>query len=700
MFKLARAIFPSGLEGQMNRLAVFTARGDLREAQIKIAAADFYRIYINGKFLAAGPARTAKGYARVDRLDPSALATGDDELRIAVMTYFCPYTISIVKQAPFLCAEVERNGEVTLATGRDFCAFLPKCRLQKVKRYSTQRQFAEVWNMRDGDIFTEKCTPVEMKLIKEPKYIERVAPYPVYEDIPLLGSTCRGELAFDPEVVEEPNFYSEKINENYGIFPENEIRYKPYLWLKSRRQTVTGGGENLPITLSEDQYAIFDLCEIDVGFIGFSVEAQKESELLIGFSEDGSPEKFEFTNLHAHTAVEYLLAEGQSLDTLTFEPYGMRYLIVAAKTGEFTLKKLYIKSFVGSTDGAKLPSFDDPELSCIYRAALRSFSHNAVDLYTDCPSRERAGWLCDTYFTAQSEYEFFGNTAVEDAFLENYRLYKNEGEIPAGMIPMCYPSAQIFEHGDKYIPQWAMWYIIEADDYVNRRGNREKAPLFYDSVYGLLRFFKNYENEDGLLESLPNWNFIEWGTANSWTAGISYPTNFLYARVLDAAYALFGDEDCREKAKRIREKTVAQSFNGKYFLDHAVRDENGNAVVQPEASEAGQYYALLFGELSLDDPKYAEFLRLIREVFSPWRTADEMPEIAPVDLFIGAYLRVEALLKLSEWKLVLRDVKGFFGDMAKESGTLWEYRRRKGSRDHGFASFAAVAINRAVENLK
>lgn len=77
----------------------------------------------------------------------------------------------------------------------------------------------------------------------------------------------------------------------------------------------------------------------------------------------------------------------------------------------------------------------------------------------------------------------------------------------------------------------------------------------------------------------------------------------------------------------------------------------------------------------------------------------EMPNIAEVDAFIGAYLRIEALLKLGEYEILLRDIKGFFGGMAECTGTLWEYRRKHGSRNHGFASFALVAVNRALENL-
>ncbi len=38
--------------------------------------------------------------------------------------------------------------------------------------------------------------------------------------------------------------------------------------------------------------------------------------------------------------------------------------------------------------------------------------------------------------------------------------------------------------------------------------------------------------------------------------------------------------------------------------------------------------------------------------------------------------------------------------MAQESGTLWEHRSGYKSRDHGFASYVAVAIAEALEQQR
>ena len=67
MFKFAKPIFPKGKSAEMNVFATFKANvPSLKGAEIKLAAYTFYSLYVNGEFVAFGPARTAKGYARVD----------------------------------------------------------------------------------------------------------------------------------------------------------------------------------------------------------------------------------------------------------------------------------------------------------------------------------------------------------------------------------------------------------------------------------------------------------------------------------------------------------------------------------------------------------------------------------------------------------------------------------------------------------
>lgn len=705
-FYQAKAIFPQGAEREQNRFATFRAEvGSLRDTALSITAASFYQLYVNGKFVAFGPARTAEGYARVDVLPLDAYDEGaHNELVIAVVGYHVR-SLSTVRQPAFLIAELRRGEEVLCATGRDFTGYLPTCKLQKVERYSVQRHFTEIWDFREGTDLTPDSARVPLAIVKDaPTPIARRAPYPYYEDILLGKTTSGGTLAFDDTLPYRETAHSFKPNEYWGVFPREEVVSHPFEWIQRRHQNQTADVCELPLTLHENEYVILDFSRIETGFVLLSATAEENADLVIAFSEDSTPTQFSFTRMNVHNVLEYLLGAGQTVDTQSFEPYVMRYAIVAVRSGSVRLHKFGIKTFMHTVADARMPALDDPTLAAVYRAAIRTFAHNAVDLFTDCPSRERAGWLCDSYFTAKTEHALYGNTQVEDAFLENYCLYRYNGELPEGMIPMCFPADCPLDNDNplvahpakfKFIPQWSMWYILEVEDYIANRNPAASIEQFRPSVEGLLDFFRRYENEDGLLESLPSWNFVEWSRANEWTQDVSYPTNFLYAEVLDAAYRLFGDENNRTRAAEVRARAVEQSFNGTVFLDHAVRDEHHHLIRQNDCSEACQYYAILFGGIDLGDSKYAALRRLVCEVFGATRR-EPMPEIAEINAFIGAYLRLEALLKLKEYKLVLRDVKEFFGQMEVETGTLWEYRENKGSRDHGFASYALVAILKAL----
>ena len=684
MFLKAQPVWIKDREREMNVHAVFCTKAVLQEpGRLLLAGTAFYRVTVNGEFLAFGPARTAKGYVRQDVLP---LPAGTCDIRIETCGYYCR-SLSTVMQPSVLMAEVCCADQILAYTGRDFDAYTPGTRLQKVERYSMQRHFTEIWDFRK-----EEWILAEVAVQKDaPEVIDRNAPYPEYARRALKKAMCRGDLAFDETLPYKTRRYS-WTQEGWGEFSPDEIQYSPHTWLQRQKQNVSARDCKFPISLRAGEYAILDLGQIETGFLMTEVWAEDESDVVIGFTEHFSGEVFQFSNMNVHNVVEYFLPVGEK--TLeSFEPYTLRFAIVAVKKGQLRLDAFGIRTFQFDLTGVSVPNLEDPVLQEIYRAATRTFAHNAVDIYMDCPSRERAGWLCDSYFTAKTEFALTGKTGVEDDFLENFRLFPGNELLPEGMLPECYPADP--PKGGEYIPQWSMWYILQAKEYILERGHGDMAEAFRKSIYGLLDFYRQYENADGLLEKLPNWNFVEWSVANQWTQDVNYPTNFLYAQVLECVDSLYGDSYCRRRSREVREKAVEQSFNGTYFMDHAVRDEKANLQLQDHSSEACQYYAVLFGGIDMESKRFAKLKDLILNVFSPDR-GGKMPEIFEVNAFIGAYLRLEALLKMGCKELVLSDIRSFFGHMSRHTGTLWEYRQEKGSKDHGFASYALVAMMKAL----
>ena len=183
---------------------------------------------------------------------------------------------------------------------------------------------------------------------------------------------------------------------------------------------------------------------------------------------------------------------------------------------------------------------------------------------------------------------------------------------------MCYPAD--FEK-QEFIPNWAMWYVLQLKDYFLRTGDKELVALSKKNIDGLIKYFSRFENEDGLLENLENWVFVEWSKANEFTFGVNYPTNMLYAKMLDCIAELYGDTALKDKAENIREVIREQSFSGEFFIDNAVRI-NGKLESTINTTETCQYYAFYFEVATRKT--HGKLFDLLVEKFGPTRDSKKV----------------------------------------------------------------------------
>ena len=356
---------------------------------------------------------------------------------------------------------------------------------------------------------------------------------------------------------------------------------------------------------------------------------------------------------------------------------------------------IFMESNVELMDGVK----DEAVYAKIFDAAVETYRQNTFTIFMDCPSRERAGWLCDSFFTARVEKILTGNSEIEHNFLENFFLPDSFRCLPKGMFPMCYPGDQV---DGNFIPNWAMWLVIELEEHLERTGDRAFVDAAKPRIDALLEYFKPFENQDGLLEKLKKWVFVEWSKSNELVQDINYPTNMLYAKMLRCAANLYGDNSLREKADRIARAINEQSYleNG-FYCDNAVYDETGKAVLSGKCTESCQYYAF-FCEIATPESRPELWRRLLHD-FGPYRVKKgawpnfnedaKWQDIYPSNAFIGNYLRLELLYRYGEYEKLTENIKGYFLKMAELTGTLWENDIPTASCNHGFASHVIYWMN-------
>jgi len=637
---------------EYNQTLVFSLKLTQKCDKLIVCAVDYYSVFGDGKLLSYGPSRAAAGYVRKREVDIADI----NEITIKVTSYKTD-CFSCDLQNPFFGAEVLRRGKIVYNTN-DFCCYKELKKIKDMPRFSPQRGFAEGVDFTEDKTANEKTYPVE-----SPEIIGGGEDRCLYNTVKPL-----------PPV--------------YGKF-EGIKDYKSPYWENLPKIAAFLKGFSIEkdfVKKTQTGYncASFSFDREYTGFIGFCAIAEKETELFIVFDEYLPEGKFNYCRSSCNQLIYAKLKKGENR-FLSAEPYALKY-IKAIYSGDIDIKidlTIYQNDFKDNIEISGNEKFVK-----VFNAAENSFRQNAVDIFMDCPSRERAGWLCDSYFTGMSERLFTGKNEIERVFLENY-LIANTPEIPQGMIPKCFPAEHV---NGMYIPNWAMWFVAECAEYVERTGEISFIDKCKSKVYGILKFFDKYVDEFGLLENLESWVFVEWSDCNKkdYVCGVNFPSNMLYSYALEKAAVLFGDATLKEKALNIKKQIKRLSYSGGFFVENAVRE---NGVLKPcenHLTETCQYYALFTG-IDCDE----EFKNKIIREFGPKRTT-AYPEISKSNMFIGYYLRLFWLCNEGYYDKVIDECLDYFYKMADKTGTLWEHDSPKASCNHGFASVAAVLLLRCA----
>ncbi len=678
-------------DNSKNQTALFQIKlMGLKNPTINLVGCELYALYAYDEFIGFGPARAAHGYIRPDSYNLSKyikrneLILTVEVLQGGINNYFTN------NEPAFFGAEIIDSGNI-IATTSDFKAYKDITHISKTQRYSFQRHCIESY--KDCDIkkrfllgYTSDMPKAKLIKAEGNKIIDRIVNYPTYQYV-------EAETIESGDVINNHGnilSYDGLLNDVTNII--GGFKYEEFEDKVSDQYVQLAYIENQCGSLMSDQYKIYSLGRNVTGFIELKINVLEDCDVYIAWDEIlwDREDKIFFLRMASCNLAKWSLKAGE-YTLKTFEPYTLQYARVVLVGGKAELEKVGVILYE-NPDADKLEfSCADKELELIYKAGKNSFAQNAVDVLTDCPSRERAGWLCDSYFSARTELLLTGENLVEDSFLQNYILSPQEKYLPEGMIAMCYPS----DNPDgNFIPNWAMLYVIELLDYKKRGGKKEIIEQSKPKVLNLLKYFAKLENEYGLLEDLKGWVFVEWSKANEFIKGINFPSNMLYFAMLKATAELYCMEELNIKAEKIKNTILDMSWNGEFFVDQAL-SEAGKLVITDNITETCQYYAFYFGIATPET--HGKLLDTLINVFGATRDTERVyPNVYKSNAFIGNFLRLDYLTKQGRAIEALKQAKDYFLYMAKRTLTLWEHDKPSASCNHGFGSYI---INIMVQGL-
>lgn len=711
-FSKAQAIWGESLSNTYNQFLGFHRHITLNSRQsitIAIAARNYYRLYINGSMIANGPARTARGYCRVDEITISD-AFGDLDIALEIAAYATPehYCNDCTMESGMLIAEIYTSSHEVLAyTGdKDWHYFELLSRASIAETMSHSREIIEVYHL-DNSSFNWRYgqgdgkTPV---LFEEPiAYLKRRSPLPTYQPIAFstllnvcdIFSTNGTETDTNMKIARmfQPQWYAKLTDKDcflQSLLNEIEIPFT------GRYQKLsTCNGSSIQCFPGENPAAFLWMTDrSEVGFPDFSVSVEKDTIIdLINsdYLENGG-------SIKSNTYVTRYYLKPGSYHLTAFEPKLVKYLKIIFRTEgtvSFTVPKLLDYTYPSEEDCFFLCS--DHDLNRIYRAAKRTLQLNTLDIFMDCPQRERGGWLCDSYFSSMGAWQLFGDLSVEKDFLENFML-TDPDEMWNSFFPEVYPSSKT-DLSDPGIRSWSFWLIAEIAEHFERSGDLQFMKTHQNRICRFIDGMLSLRGESKLLENI-SCLFVDWSLSNKSFCldPISIPCNCLVIYILEKVAAIYQRADWKEAADEMRhvieemDNTTIEFFGGG---GDSAQFVNGKLSRGDCPTESGAALEIWSG-FHLDDKKY---LRDFVEKMGPAPIFPANPNIGKANLFIGLMIRFDVLARLDKIETLIRDWKALYlPELSIETETFFESQNDT-SGCHGFNGATGALMTNKILGL-
>ena len=718
-FRLAISVWGKGISSNYNQFLGFHTIIDTKESSqitLRIAARSYYRLYLNGKICACGPARTARHYCRIDQ--HTFHVVGRVHIAIEVAAYNKPekYCNDCTLESGMLTAEItDSNGTILAATGKEGFLYTElNYRKPNVETMSHSRGILEWYKLDEKSlqwVYGSSHFQWNMPTLLEEKigWLPRRAPYASLQPIPMshIGGIC--DMISDE--TDDPGFvlsiarafnktWYENLQEE-DQFLQKLRGYKETLFTgtyqlsqQQKNNTELSNTKRKLLYLAPGEHpasVIFENRKTELGFIDFEISVEAKTVVDVINSDHLSV----YGELRANSYVTRYELEPGNYHLTTFEPKLVRYIrMIFTTTGkiELTFPQLLDDSY--PDEGISYFSSSDGELNQIYDGARRTLRLSTLDIFMDCPQRERGGWLCDSHFSAQAAWQMFGNLGTEKDFIENFM---KTTDMWKGFFPEVYPGSKS-DTSDPGFINWSYWLLTELCDYYDRSGDfifiencRERVEEF---VSGLL----SLRGDSGLIET-ERAEFVDWSLANRNFAlkPISIPNNCLAVYMLERLAELYGYEEWKKTADDMRQiinklDTEAGIFGGG---GDGASFKDGKLTRTDCPTEGGQALEL-WSNFHRNDTNY---IKNFVHMMGPCPEYRSNPNIGKANLFIGLMIRFDVLAKLGYVQELVRELKDIYLEELKlGSGTFFE-NINAFSGCHGFNGMAGALLTEKVLGL-
>ena len=270
-----------------------------------------------------------------------------------------------------------------------------------------------------------------------------------------------------------------------------------------------------------------DFGRIVAGFVELDLEAPAGAVVEMHYREKVFRPELAWSGEDPETGARYVAA-GIDDQFAALEINGLRYLHLAIHADEaasVTLNRLETREYLYPRTGRAYFRSDDPRLDALYQAGIRTVQLNSLDAYTDCPTREQRAWVGDAVV-----HQMVDLATNEDWGLARNYLELSDSPRPDGILPMVVAS-DIEASGGLTIPDWSLSWIHGLHIQYWHDGDQETVRRHLPTAERVLRWYTSYLDERGTITDVPEWNLVDW--ASIFVSGRSSILTALWARGLN-----------------------------------------------------------------------------------------------------------------------------------------------------------------------
>ncbi|MET8865168.1 family 78 glycoside hydrolase catalytic domain [Nonomuraea sp. NPDC004580] len=255
----------------------------------------------------------------------------------------------------------------------------------------------------------------------------------------------------------------------------------------------------------------------------------------------------------------YVTKEGPQRWRPSFRYDGFRYVEVQglpAEAGREALAGLVLRA-----DNDAIGRFEtsDPLLNDIHRIIDRAVRGNMYSVLTDCPHREKLGWLEQTHLL----FDVVAYNYDVAAYLRELLVTIAEAQTPEGLVPDIAPEYLVFDGAFRDDPNWGGAMVRIPWQMYRWYGDTSALKRHYDAMARYVGYLTGKADDGILRHGLGDWFGLDDTTRVPLVSTWGY---WRAAGTLARAAGVLGRDD---DAKRYRALTdaISAAFTGAFLKD-------------------------------------------------------------------------------------------------------------------------------------